>query len=90
MKNKYVVKRGLLEDDKRRQENKISNQKIALILLPILMVFVLIVGIFFGYKSYTKDHPIENMLGKEETQSEATIESTEELKDSDLLLRTVN
>ncbi|MBQ3266277.1 MAG: M15 family metallopeptidase [Ruminococcus sp.] len=46
------VNRGVLEEQKQREENKTQNQRALLFILPLVMLAVLIVGIFFGYKFY--------------------------------------
>ena len=56
MKKNFKVARGFLEEEQRKEEIRTSNQKIALIILPILMVAILLIGIFFGYKSYREQY----------------------------------
>lgn len=46
------VNRGLLEEQQMREENKAQNQRALLIILPLVMLAVLAVGVFFGYKFY--------------------------------------
>ena len=46
------MNRGVLEEQQAREENKVQNQRALLYILPLVMLAVLIVGIFFGYKFY--------------------------------------
>ena len=46
------VNRGVLEEQQAREENKVQNQRALLYILPLIMLAVLVVGIFFGYKFY--------------------------------------
>ena len=46
------VNRGAFEEQKLREENKTQNQRALLFILPLVMLAVLAVGIFFGYKFY--------------------------------------
>ena len=46
------MNRGVLEKQQEREENKVQNQRALLYILPLIMLAVLIVGIFFGYKFY--------------------------------------
>lgn len=55
MKKSFKVSRGFLEEEQRKEDIRLSNKRIALIILPILMVSILLVGIFFGYKSYEEN-----------------------------------
>lgn len=50
------VARGFLEEEKRKEDIRLSNQRIALIMLPIIMVAVLLIGIFFGFKNYRQEY----------------------------------
>ena len=50
----YKVSRGSLEEQKLREDNHMETQRALLFILPVVMVAVLAVGIFFGYKSYEK------------------------------------
>lgn len=83
MKNKYKVSRGIFEQEKKKQANRTSNIKVALIVLPIIMVAVLIIGVYFSYLSY------QNNL-EEEGEKGAVI--TKEINDisNDYLFRVVN
>ena len=44
------VNRGAFEEQKQREEKKLETQRALLFILPLVMVAVLLVGIFFGYK----------------------------------------
>ena len=46
------VNRGVLEEQQAREENKVQNLRALLYILPLIMLAVLAVGIFFGYKFY--------------------------------------
>ena len=48
----YKVNRGVFEDQKKREDNKFENQRALLIILPLVMLAILAVGVFFGYKFY--------------------------------------
>lgn len=50
----YKVSRGSLEEQKLREDNHMETQRALLFILPVVMVAVLLVGLFFGYKSYEK------------------------------------
>ena len=53
------IDRGVFEEQKKREVNKAETQRALLVILPLVMVAVLVVGIFFGYKFYestVKDH----------------------------------
>ncbi len=49
------VNRGAFEEQKHREESKSETQRALLVILPIIMIALLLVGIFFGYKYYV-DH----------------------------------
>lgn len=46
------VNRGAFEEQKLREENIEQNQRALLFILPLVMLAVLAVGVFFGYKFY--------------------------------------
>ena len=50
----YKVSRGSLEEQKLREDNHMETQRALLFIIPVVMVAVLLVGLFFGYKSYEK------------------------------------
>lgn len=58
MKRKSTMKiaRGRLEEDRRKSEDAFAYQRVMLFILPLVMIAVLIVGIYFGYLSYTSDY----------------------------------
>ena len=53
------VNRGAFEEQNQREEKKAQNQRALLIILPLVMLAVLAIGIFFGYKFYL-NHVVEN------------------------------
>ena len=79
----YKISRGSFEERKLREDKKTETQRALLFILPVLMLAVLAVGIFFGYKSYEKSVAEEKKI-----LSEAT-EAVEEFTDP-MLLKTVN
>lgn len=46
------VDRGAFEEQKLREENKLETQRAMLFILPLIMLALLAVGVFFGYKFY--------------------------------------
>ena len=50
----YKISRGSFEEQQLREDNHMQTQRALLIILPIVMAAVLLVGIFFGYKSYLR------------------------------------
>lgn len=48
----YKISRGAFEEQKLREENRAETQRALLYILPLVMLAVLAVGIFFGYKFY--------------------------------------
>lgn len=64
------VTRGRLEEDRRREENAYEYQKVLLVMLPIIMVAVLVVGVYFGYLSYSKEHIEISTQEREQAQME--------------------
>ena len=50
----YRISRGSFEEQKLREDKKTETQRALLFILPVVMLAVLAVGIFFGYKSYEK------------------------------------
>ncbi|MBQ6152837.1 MAG: M15 family metallopeptidase [Ruminococcus sp.] len=83
-KKHYKVPRGQFEEEQIREEKHDQNLKALLIILPIVMVAVLLVGLFFGYKSYLKDA----VLYTGSTASDAYLETVAE--ENDMILRVVN
>lgn len=51
----YKISRGSFEEQQLREDKHMQTQRALLIILPIVMVAVLLVGIFFGYKSYLRE-----------------------------------
>ena len=50
----YKVSRGSFEEQQLREDKHMQTQRALLFILPVVMVAILAVGIFFGYKSYEK------------------------------------
>ena len=46
------VNRGAFEEQKQREENAVQNQRALLFILPLVMLAILAVGVFFGFKFY--------------------------------------
>lgn len=53
----YKISRGSLEEQKLREDNRFETQRALLFILPLVMVAVLVVGVFFGYKGYVTQRP---------------------------------
>ena len=75
----YKINRGTFEEQKLREEKKTETQRALLFILPVVMLAVLAVGIFFGYKSYEKS------AGEEKTAVSATAPSEAPAADPMLL-----
>ncbi len=48
----YKVSRGALEEQRLREDNRTETQRALLFILPVLMVAVLVLGLYFGYQTY--------------------------------------
>ena len=83
-KKHYKVPRGQFEEQQLREERHDQNLKAVMIVLPIVMVAVLLVGLYFGYKSYLKNAVIYTGA----TNSQAYRETVGE--ENEMLLRVVN
>lgn len=57
MKRKSTMKvhRSRLEEDRRKSEDTFEYQRVMLFILPLMMIAVLIIGVYFGYLSYKDD-----------------------------------
>ena len=88
MKRKSIMKvaRGRLEEEQRREDRAFEYQKVLLIMLPVIMLAVLVVGVYFGYLSYVDSH-IE--IAKEEREKAVVVEEYSE-SELDFLLTVVN
>ncbi len=81
---KYKIVRGSLEEEREQEERKLYNARAILFVLPIIMIAVLVLGIYFGYLSFKKS---EQLSKKEQKFSVATaLEAENDIE----LLRTVN
>lgn len=73
------VTRGRLEEERRREQESFEYQRVLLFMLPIIMVAVLVVGIYFGYLSFEDEHiKISNEVRE---QAQLTEKYTEEEKE---------
>lgn len=73
--NNYKINRGAIEEEKRKTENSLLYQKAILFLLPVIMVAVLVVGIFFGYKSYKAKYKSESIATDNSAQIQEEIDN---------------
>jgi len=78
------VNRGAFEERKQREENQFETQRALVVILPLLMLAVLAVGIFFGYKFYQSSVSDHNAV----SPSEPVV--TNELLENPVFLRSVN
>lgn len=69
----YKVSRGTFEEQKLKEDKKTETQRALLFILPIVMLAVLAVGIFFGYKSYRKSVEDEKKILAESSATEEEI-----------------
>ena len=67
----YKINRGTFEEQKLREDKKTETQRALLFILPVLMLAVLAVGIFFGYKSYEKSAAEEKTIESGAAPTEA-------------------
>ena len=81
---KYKIVRGSLEEEREQEERKFYNARAWLFVLPIIMIAVLVLGVYFGYISFKKNEQESN---KDKHFSAST--SSEAENDFELL-RTVN
>lgn len=79
----YKVSRGTFEEQKLKEDKKTETQRALLFILPVLMLAVLTVGIFFGYKSYEK-------AAREEKTILSESAATEPVATDPMLLSVVN
>ena len=63
----YKVNRGVFEEQKKREDNKVENQRALLFILPLIMLAILAVGVFFGYKYYVNSLSEKNPIGPSES-----------------------
>lgn len=78
------VNRGVLEEQQMREENKVQNQRALLIILPLVMLAVLAVGVFFGYKFYV------NSVNEKSPISHSDVVEDDTHSANQMFLRTVN
>ncbi len=88
MKRKSIMKvaRGRLEEEQRKEDRVFEYQKVLLIMLPVIMLAVLVVGVYFGYLSYVDSH-IE--IATEEREKAVVVEEYSE-SELEFLLTVVN
>lgn len=86
-KSSMKVSRGRLEEERRKSEDRYEYQKVMLIILPIAMIAVLVVGVYFGYLSYSKDHV---KLSNTVSTNTVTTKSSRTDEQNDYLLTIVN
>ncbi len=55
-KSTMKIARGRLEEERKKSDDRYEYQRVMLIMLPIIMVAVLVVGVYFGYLSYADTH----------------------------------
>ena len=51
----YKISRGSFEEQQLREDNHMQTQRALLIILPVVMVAILLVGIYFGYMNYRRE-----------------------------------
>lgn len=73
-KSTMKIARGRLEEDRRKSEQTFEYQRVMLFILPLLMIAVLIVGIYFGYLSYSNEYiyPSDTQQKTQATEPELT------------------
>ena len=54
----YKISRGSFEEQQLREDNHMQTQRALLFILPVVMVAVLLVGVFFGYKGYQRQEEL--------------------------------
>ena len=84
-KTTMKVARGRLEEDRRKSEDAFEYQRVMLFILPLLMIAVLVVGVYFGYLSYQDDFVDTKEFEQSQMQSSQFTEDEE-----DVLLKVVN
>ena len=52
----YKISRGSFEEQQLREDNRMQTQRALLIILPVVMVAILLVGLYFGYMNYRKQN----------------------------------
>lgn len=76
------VTRGRLEEERRKEQESFEYQRVLLFMLPIIMVAVLVVGIYFGYLSFEDEHI---KISNEERQQAQLVEKYTEEENEFLL-----
>lgn len=79
----YKLNYGSFEEQKLKEEKRTETQRALLFILPVVMLAVLAVGIFFGYKSYEKS-------AAEEKTILSSSDPTEQAPADPMLLTVVN
>ena len=67
----YKINRGSFEEQKLREDKRTETQRALLFILPVVMLAVLAIGIFFGYKSYEKSLEEEKKIISDSAPTEA-------------------
>ena len=61
----YKISRGSLEQEKLREDNRFETQRALLIILPVVMIAVLFVGVYFAYIGYQRQEALIRELEHE-------------------------
>ena len=78
------VTRGAFEEQKQREENAAQNQRALLFILPLVMLAILAVGIFFGFKFYQNSVSELTPVSPSENRDDAS------LSENPVLFKVVN
>ncbi len=70
------VTRGRLEEERRKEQESFEYQRVLLFMLPVIMIAVLVIGIYFGYLSFEEEHI--KISNEEREQAQMTEKYTEE------------
>lgn len=85
-KRKMKIARGRLEEERRKSEDKFEYQRVMLFVLPLVMIAVLVVGVYFGYLSFQKKRTPLGVAVAPTTSTEIVLSED----DSEYLLTVVN
>lgn len=78
------MNRGVFEEQQQREEKQMQNLRALLFILPLVMLAVLIVGVFFGYKFY------RNSVHEKSPVTPSQAASENDTPSDPMLLRIVN